>query len=158
MENENQGNEIINDKLDELKITQFELDDEDKKKTQELFHYVLTHIIDEYNKLNKKQREERGIYYMKDKHILLANINEEYIQSYINYKVLFKGLLIEGKARFFPEFDENKVHLSRSNRNRYNKIKCFTSNKTNNSEPNVNQSINSDNNNKNNDKKKEKKH
>ena len=42
----------VNDKLDELKITQFELDDEDKKKTQELFHYVLTHIIDEYNKLN----------------------------------------------------------------------------------------------------------
>ena len=93
---------------------------------------------------------------MKDKHILLANINEEYIQSYINYKDLFKGLLIEGKARFFPEFDENKVYRSRSTRNRYNKIKCLTSNITNNSEP-KSQSINSYNNNKNNDKKKRKK-
>ena len=76
MENENLVNEIINNIIYELNITQFELDDKDNKKSQELFHYVLSQIIDEYNKLDKKQREEKGIYYMKDRHILLSNINE----------------------------------------------------------------------------------
>ena len=82
---------------------------------------------------------------MKDRHILLSNINEEYIQSYINYKSLFDGLIIGDKGRLISKFDENKINRAKSTSNNYNKKKYFILNKNNINEQNENNSIKSDN-------------
>ena len=48
---------------------------------------------------------------MKDKHILLANISEEYIHNYKQFKELFKQLMT-GSGRYYPKFDPNKKTTS----------------------------------------------
>ena len=101
----------IKDEKEILDITQFELNDQKNKKTQELFHYVLGSFISKYNQLGDSESKSQGIYYMKERHILLVNLTEEMVQSYIQYKDLFDGLM-SGKTRFFREFEPNRDNRS----------------------------------------------
>jgi len=89
-----------------LDIDQFELNYYKNKKTQELFHYALDSLIRKYNELGEQNSKKEGIYFMKDKHILLANLTEESILGYFKYKDLFEGLMA-GKSKFFPEYDKD---------------------------------------------------
>ena len=100
---------IINGQKDKLHIEQFELNDEKRKNTQILFHSVLDSVIRKYNSLKKQEREEAGIYYMKNKDILLVTINEEYIYQFLEYEKLFRNLMSKDKPLFFPKFDPKKA-------------------------------------------------
>ena len=101
----------IKDEKEILDITQFELNDQKNKKTQELFHYVLSSSISKYNRFGNRESQSQGIYYIKEKRVLLVNLTEEVVQSYIQYKDLFDGLM-SGKTKFFREFEPKKDNKS----------------------------------------------
>ena len=100
-----QGNNY-NDSDEKLYIKQFEINGNEKT-NQELFHYVLKLLIDRYNALGHEKSKEEGIYYLKDKHLLLSNIIEEYIQGYKQYKELFTDLMTKS-GNFYPKYDPKK--------------------------------------------------
>lgn len=120
----------LNAQKDILYITQFELDAPNKKRTQQLFHSVLFSLIKEYNELGPEKSAKKGIYYLKERHILLGNIKEDYIQEYLKFKELFDDLMA-GKSKFYPEFDENKSNSScLLSNDDYNDKKSWNSYKT----------------------------
>ena len=85
-ENENENKNEIKVENDILELDQFILRQEDNNNTQELFLQVLKDSIIKYNSLNEEKRREKGIFYMKNYRILLANIDEEVVRNFYNYK------------------------------------------------------------------------
>ena len=113
---------------DELNLDKFVLNDKKNVNNQVLFHEVLKILIDKYNTLSEEERREEGIFYLKDRNILLGNINEEVVQSYYKYKELFDGLM-SGKSRFFREYDpkldnDNNKAFSETNSRKKNENEC----------------------------------
>ena len=104
-----------NDSEEKLVITDFEMGIKGNE-NQELFYYILSDLIAKYNEIGHEKSKKEGIYYMKDKHILLANISEEYIHNYKQFKELFKQLMT-GSGRYYPKFDPNKKTTSTKNGN-----------------------------------------
>ena len=116
MEFENDDKNEIKPENKGLHIRQFELD----RATQALFHYVLDSLIIKYNKMGEEKCKKEGIYYLKDKHLLLANLTEELVQGFYNYQDLYNGLMA-GQSRFFPEYDKELDKRSHKNfLNNYN--------------------------------------
>ena len=110
-ENENENKNEIKVENDILELDQFILRQEDNNNTQELFLQVLKDSIIKYNSLTEEKRREKGIFYMKNYRILLANIDEEVVRNFYNYKNLFDGLMA-GKTMFFKEYDANDDNYS----------------------------------------------
>ena len=72
-----------------LTIDQFRL----KKRYNELFYGVLCSIIQIYNKGVKEEIEKNNIYLSKEDGILLANISDNLVERYYEYKKLFNDLM-----------------------------------------------------------------
>ena len=72
-----------------LTIYQFRL----KKRYNELFYGVLCSIIQIYNKGVKEEIEKNNIYLSKEDGILLANISDNLVERYYEYKKLFNDLM-----------------------------------------------------------------
>ena len=139
----------ITDPNEKLDINQFELNAPKKSNTQKLFHHVLGTIINKYNKLGKEESKKEGIYYLKEKRILLANFGEEYIENYLKYNELFKGLMSR-EPNFFPLYDSSKgSNWSVSDKKiKYNETRTYYSNNSrNNGKNRSNYSNSNDNNN-----------
>ena len=88
-----------------LNIENFQL----KKNYNALFYSVLCSIIHIYNEVPKKVSEKKGIYFLEEENILLANITKDLVENYYEYERLFKNL-IGGQNTFFtryvPGFDK----------------------------------------------------
>ena len=120
MEFENDDKNEIKPENKGLNIRQFELDLNKNRATQALFHYVLDSLIIKYNKMGEEKCKIEGIYYLKDKHLLLANLTEELVQGFYKYQDLYNGLMA-GQSRFFPEYDKELDKRSHKNfLNNYN--------------------------------------
>ena len=110
-ENQNENKNEIKVENDKLELNQFILSEGNNNNTQELFLEVLKDSIIKYNSLTEEKRREKGIFYMKNYRILLANIDEEVVRTFYNYKKLFDGLMA-GKTMFFKEYDPNDDNYS----------------------------------------------
>ena len=97
--------ETSNKKLGErLDIKLFELDNYKNKKCRKFSHFALDSIIDKYNNLGEENSKKEGIYHLKHKNILLTNVAEEIMNNYIDYRVLFDGL-IKSENNCFQKFN-----------------------------------------------------
>ena len=72
-----------------LSIDQFQLE----KRCNALFYSVLCSIIEIYNKGVKEEIEKNNIYLLEKERILLANITENLVEDYYEYKRLFNDLM-----------------------------------------------------------------
>jgi hypothetical protein len=88
-----------------LNIEDFELSLERNKKSQALFYFALTKLIDIYNEDEGKSKDIK-IYYIKDLKIMLTSITEEIIEQFLDTEILLNNL-INGKTRFYNEYDPN---------------------------------------------------
>ena len=136
-----------------LNIDDFELSLDRNKKSQALFYFALTKIIDIYNEDEGNSRDMK-IYVIKDKKIMLTSITEEIIEQFLETQILLSNL-INGKTRFYSEYNpshktntisSDKSGNMTSNSNINSKItkikgaksaasKSIKSNKTNKSDP-----------------------
>jgi hypothetical protein len=103
--------EDINEK--KLNIDDFELSFESNKKSQDLFYFAMTKLIDIYNE-NKDKSKNIGIYVRKGKNLILASITEEIVDQFLNAKILLNNLII-GKTRFYSEYDPYYKTNTKSN-------------------------------------------
>jgi hypothetical protein len=82
--------DIYKDKLDELKIEEFEFD-------KDIFYYAIQKLIEIY-KNDKEQTKEIRLNLLRDEGIFFGNIKEERVNNFIEKKMLLKNL-ITGKTR-----------------------------------------------------------
>ena len=128
---------ILEKKL--LQVEKFQL----KKNYHALFYSVLCSIINIYNEVPKKESEKKGIYFLEEEKVLLANITKDLVESYYEYEKLFQNLM-GGKntlfQKFSPEFDKMSNGSWQNNKNhKYNIALSNSSNNTsNNNEVNNN--------------------
>lgn len=123
----------VEEKIDILNIDEFLLNNKNEKQNQIFFHFVLSDLIDKYNKLSIDERKKEGIYYI-PKYAFIANIKEETVEYYSRYNELFEDLM-KGKTNFYkPYKDTNSINsykcksLLSYNNNNSNKYR-FSNNK-----------------------------
>ena len=92
-----------------LSLDSFQLNCDENKKKQEMFHYALGNLIDTYNNYGEEECKKNNIYYIESRienNSLLANISVNIMEDYYKYKDLFLGLL-SGQTKFFSEYKIN---------------------------------------------------
>ncbi len=73
----------IEEDTSELSIEDFEIDIDYNKKSQALFHFSLSELLDIYNK-NKEKAKNIGIYLIKEKNVMLVNIPDQIVEKFFS--------------------------------------------------------------------------
>ena len=113
-----------------LQVEKFQL----KKNYHALFYSVLCSIINIYNEVPKKESEKKGIYFLEEENVLLANITKDIVESYYEYEKLFKNLIGGNNTmctKYVPDFDKKSNGSCQNSKNhKYNIALSNSSNNT----------------------------